>query len=217
MGLILGFDPGGRGRFGWSVCSATSANLQPPLETGLADDALDAFDKVKNAIRRSSFPSNIRVLAAGIDAPMFWSISGTRTADKVIRQALRSNQFPSTKLGGAVQEVNSLRGACLVQGLLLGRFLREMWEHLDITETHPKALECLLRTSGQPDMVEMVERLTTGLHDHERDATLAAIGAWPAYRELPGWQNLYSREDSPVQPFGASVSYWMPMPRTPGH
>ena len=40
-GFILGFDPGGAGRFGWSVCSATEGNLRPPPKTGLACDAGD--------------------------------------------------------------------------------------------------------------------------------------------------------------------------------
>ena len=58
-------------------------------------------------------------------------------------------------------------------------------------------------------------RLTEGLEDreHERDATLSAIGAWAMYKKLPGWQNLYDQEHCPVQPFDTPVAYWMPIPK----
>ena len=84
-----------------------------------------------------------------------------------------------------------------------------------ITEAHPKALCYLLRHRGPPDTVNMVQCLTAGLDDHERDATLAAVGAWAMKRRLPGWSNLHDRECCPVQPFDTPVSYWMPIPRDP--
>ena len=156
-GFILGFDPGGKHRFGWSVCSTIDGNLLPSAKTGLACDAWDALNKVKKAVGSSGFPGNPKVLAAGIDAPMFWSRRGNRTVDDCLRQTLRDNQFPTSKLGGTVQEVNSLRGACLVQGMLLGRYLRETWD-LQITEAHPKALKHLLWHSGPPEMVKLAAR-----------------------------------------------------------
>ncbi len=213
-GLILGFDPGGKDIFGWSVCGAGADRLHGPLKTGLADDACDALEQVKEAIKSSGPSGNPPVLAAGIDAPMFWSGTGRRMVDRILRQVLRDNGFLPAGLGRTVQEVNSLRGACLVQGVLLGRHLSDWKPGLQITETHPKALLHLLRHSGQPEMTELA-RLTEGLEDreHERDATLSAIGAWAMYKKLPGWQNLYDQECHPVQPFDTPVAYWMPLPQ----
>ena len=215
IGLILGFDPGGANRFGWSVCSAGADHLQQPLKTGLADDAWDALIRVKKAFRDFDLPENPQVLAAGIDAPLFWGRRRNRRVDDVLRQALKKNKFPTP--GGTVQQVNSLRGACLVQGVLLAKYLREWDPQLPITEAHPKALQHLLRHSGQPEMTELA-RLTEGLEDreHERDATLSAIGAWAMYKKLPGWRDIYDQECRPVQPFDTPVAYWMPIPMEMG-
>ena len=181
IGLILGFDPGGAGNFGWSVCSVASDHLQRPLETSLADDAWDALNQVKQAIKSPDLPGDPSVLAAGIDAPLFWGKRGNRAIDAVLRRALKRSNFPTP--GGTVQEVNSLRGACLVQGVLLGRHLRDWKPGLQITEAHPKALQHLLRHSGQPEMTKLA-RLTEGLEDceHVRDATLSAVAAWAMYK-----------------------------------
>ena len=110
-------------------------------------------------------------------------------------------------VGGTVQAVNSLLGACTVQGILLTRYLSETWR-LMITESHPTALRYLLDLRGHQDMVM---RLTAGLADHELDATLSAVSAWAAIQpNLPDWQNLYVEEPYPIQPFNIPVSYWMP-------
>ena len=201
-GFILGFDPGGEDHFGWSICEEADGQLQPPEETGLADDAWDAINQVRVRI-----PGNSRVLAAGIDAPLFWSRTGNRQADAVLRRTLTDNGFPALKVGGTVQAVNSLQGACTVQGILLTKYLSETWD-LTITESHPTALRHLLDHRGHQDMVM---RLTAGLADHELDATLSAVSAWAAIQpNLPDWQNLYVEEPYPIQPFNIPVSYWMP-------
>ena len=230
-GLILGFDPGGVGNFGWSICETAGGKLQPPALTGLADDAWRAMDQVQSAL-----PDNLPVLAAGIDAPLFWSKTGDRTVDVVLRQALRDNRFPASKLGGTVQTANSLQGACIVQGLLLAKYLSETSWGLTITESHPRALCHLLHHMGQQDMIK---RLTAGLADytqyatrclcgceeakkppsrladHKRDATLSAISAWAAiYPTLPKWKNLCDEchEPNRIMPFDIPISYWMPIP-----
>ena len=180
-GLILGFDPGGEGRFGWSICSVEDDELQRPLEMGLADDAEDALDQVKKTINSSGLSGRAHVLAAGIDAPLFWGRRGKREVDDVLRRALRDGMFPTPS--GTVQQVNSLRGACLVQGVLLARYLSDWNPGLPTTEAHPKALLHLLRDSGRNDMTNLA-RLIEGPQrsEHERDATLSAIGAWAMYR-----------------------------------
>ncbi len=213
-GFILGFDPGGRGKFGWSICRVSNGLLQNPLKTGLADDACDALCQVKRALERHESPGNLPVLAAGIDAPMFWSPRGSRTVDDVLRCALTEKGLRTA----SVLQVNSLRGACLVQGMLIGRYLHETWG-LKITEAHPKALKCLLyKHSKKREEVEMVKCATEGLtNDHKRDATLAAVAAWAMIHDSPGWQNLYNLERHPIQPFNTPISYWMPIPNTGLH
>ena len=86
-GIILGFDPGGRENFGWSICHAGPDDLTL-LRSGLSSDAQGAFATVTTAIRSLGVPGNPQVLAAGIDAPMFWSAAGDREADRALRSAL---------------------------------------------------------------------------------------------------------------------------------
>ena len=131
--------------------------------------------------------------------PLFWGKKGNRAVDSAVRCALKRTEFPTPS--GTVQQVNSLRGACLVQGVLLARYLRDWKPVLPITEAHPKALRHLLLHSGQPEMTKLA-RLTEGLEDREdeRDATLSAIGAWAMYKRLPGWRDLYREEPNPLQP-----------------
>ncbi len=213
-GVILGFDPGGRndrtskGNFGWSVCKIAGCRLTPPATTGLARDAVDAIGQVRETL---ACQGHHPVLAAGIDAPMFWGQRGNRIVDGVVREVLRDIQVPA----GTVIAVNGLRGAVTVQGPLLGWHLRANWPDLLITEAHPTAMWKLLRHWGPTDTVNMVQCLTAGLNDHERDATLAAVGAWAMKRRPPGWSDLHDRECCPVQPFDTPVSYWMPIPRGP--
>ena len=209
-GFILGFDPGGkgsgRGNFGWSICEVAGGVLIPPANVGLASNAWDAFCDVK-----AQLSDNSRVLAAGIDAPLFWSKTGSRKIDSAIRKELADSNFPTP--GGTVQQINSLWGACLVQGLLLCNNLREEWEGLPITETHPKALNHLLKFPAQSDICATATDLVDGLtNDHQRDATISAVAAWAMIRECQGWRDLYVDEPNPVQPFGLAVSYWMPIP-----
>ena len=213
MDFVLGFDPGGKGNFGWSVCGTDGDKLRRPAKTGLANDARDAIDQVERSIKKLSdgLPKEPRVLAAGIDAPMFWSkTGGNRKVDEIVRKALTDKGFPGANVGGTVQDVNSLQGACLVQGILLGKYLHEKYTTLEITEAHPKALRHLLKESGQSGkIIPLMEGL--GLVAHEQDATLAAFAAWSMHERSPGWRDIRSSEEGSVQPFDTPVSYWMPI------
>lgn len=211
-GVVLGFDPGGRnpraksGNFGWSICQLVGSGLER-LETGLARDAVDALDQVQQELGRQGQPP---VRAAGIDAPLFWGPRGERAVDCEIRQALRAIQVPT----GTVIPVNSLYGAVVVQGPLLGWHLRTAWPDLPITEAHPTVMWRLLRRQQQhAATAAMVRQLTAGLEsDHKRDATRAAVGAWVMQGRVPGWRDLLDGEPKPVYPFGTVVSYWLPIP-----
>ena len=210
--LFLGFDPGGIDNFGWSICIEVNGFLQRQLCTGLADDAWDAITQVRNAIMRLGDSSSLSVRAAGIDAPLLWNKrgdnNGRRRADYVLIAALEQTGFPQPARN-TVLALNSLRGADVVQGSLLVRHLSATWD-LAITECHPTVIEHLLNHMGQQDMVA---GLTEGLVDDERDATLAAISAWAAYRR-PGdqWQDLFDQDYGLVNPSQIPVGYWMPIP-----
>ena len=209
-GFILGFDPGGNRKFGWCVCHTELGDLKL-IATGLADDAVDALTEVTQALRLCGLPKETDVLAAGIDAPMFWSPTGARKIDEHLRSVLKATHFETPS--GTVQQINSLWGACLVQGVLLGKHLRDKWD-LRITESHPKVLDHLLTHTGQSEIKGMVDNLALGLDDpgrHKRDAILSAATAWAMVHRLPGWRDLYADEPDPIQPFDTPVSYWMPI------
>ena len=205
---ILGFDPGGGGNFGWSICPVVGGQLIPPPQTGLANHAMHAIQSLQQAL-----PNNANILAAGIDAPLLWSNAGNRNVDGILRGALgalENNPFPIP----SVLAVNSLWGSVTVQGVLVAHHVAVAWPGVVLTESHPRALRCLLHAHGQPATVNMVDQLTAGLDDHQLDATLAAVSAWAAiYQNQPGtgWQNLYQQEPGLVGPFDLDASYWMPM------
>ena len=226
-GLILGFDPGGvgqllksgrrsKGRFGWSICQAVDGELLPPgAQTGRAQHALNAITTVKTAIAKIS--GQPTVLAAGIDAPMFWSEEGwDRSADDELRQKLENDGFSK----GGVLYVNGMRGGALVQGTLLGKYLKEEWPALQITESHPGVLRYLLQNVDQSELEQFglgqfrVKELIRRPVTHENDATLAAISAWAILKKpepLTRWRNLYDPQAGYIQPLGTPVSYWMPI------
>ena len=210
MNLFLGFDPGGagkgKGNFGWSICREVGGQLER-VETGRAREAWDARSQVKEALKRCNGQGIPHVMAAGIDAPLFWTKTAIREVDAFIKQ--KSDIRP--------QPINSLYGAAIAQGPLLAKHLRGVWGDLKITESYPRALEHLLGQGGHPKELRMVQRLTDGLNanpgqNHERDATLCAVAAWAAiHPQLDNWQDLYRREPEPITLFDIPVSYWMPI------
>ena len=241
--VILGFDPGGQGRdgkgkFGWSICRIDACELWV-LETGRAINAEDALKRVSFKL-----PANACVRASRIDAPMFWTNTAKRKVDTIIRNEGKGKKCPyshdrtSKKLEGCpypltVQEINSLMGACIAQGVLLRRLLRGC-QRFDapITEAHPKALLCLLGRC-RPDLGQIV-RGTTAIKapckEDKEDAVLAAFAAWSMLKELrspsqsPIWRDLLKEErrEDLFFPFDTTVdvsadplpvSYWMPIPK----
>ena len=199
--VILGFDPGGKssgGRFGWSICTEDDRGiLQPPLKAkkGLAKNALDAKNKVIGALEAGGFPGKPTVLAAGIDAPLFWSKKGDREIDQAIRFALRATGFPRSQLGGTPMHINSLPGSVLAQGMLLAQYLHEEWKGLPVTESHPRVLQWLLPLLGQSDTARMVRCLIARLVEHELDATLCAVAAWAMVHQYSAWKDLRNHAD----------------------
>jgi nucleotide-binding universal stress UspA family protein len=195
MKILLGLDPGGSGNFGWCIAADSETMPVEPIASGLADNSHMA---IANAL--AAIPDDGVLVAAGIDAPLFWSRIGSRNADVQVRRAIRLAGAPHAS--GTVQDMNSLKGACLAQGLLAAVTLREMYPALPITEAHPKALRWLLPEAA----------LILGRSEHERDALLAAIAAWAISRSVPGWQDLFPAEPHPFTPVSPPLHYYMPGP-----
>ena len=132
-----------------------------------------------------------RVIAAGIDSPMYWTPSGLREAEAIVRDAMRSRGAPN--VGGTVQHPNSLRGAVVVQGPTTAILLRQRFPGMPITEAHPKALVWLVRIatiSRQPrDLVPAstpaVIQLLIFIRTRARCCACSVVGAFDGISQ--GW------------------------------
>jgi len=210
----LGFDPGGAGAFGWCLAQGTSLPLTV-LALGTGNHAHDATDAALKATKQIK----AQLTAVGIDAPLFWRPDGDRRVDRWIRQRIVSLGAPS----GTVNAVNSLRGACIVQGMMAALILRTRHPGLPVTESHPKAmlwLACVSNKDNPPSRITLSELgqyftgQLDGASDHERDAALGALSAWAMSTNATGWQNLYAQEHDPISPLEPAPGYWMPMSDT---
>jgi hypothetical protein len=194
--LLLGFDPGGIKRFGWAVLHVGEADSVVSLKTGVASNAPDA-------VREAGQCAPAAPAGVGIDAPLFWVPKGDRCADSHIRTRVVAARGQP----GTVSSVNSLRGACLVQGILTARLVAASWPSAIVTEAHPKALLRLNRDAER----FTATHLSPDPEEHARDAALAAFAAWAAVIARPSWRNLVLEETTaPFFPSGKAVTYWFP-------
>ena len=212
MKVVLGFDPGGDNAFAWAVCEFAT---QLPLRIIASKIAPHARAAVVAAL--ASCP-DAEVLAAGIDSPLFWASNGDRLADRRVRRAL--TQAGCTTAAGTVQHVNSLRGACLVQGVMAAYELRRLRPAVTISESHPKAALWLsgFASRGRPSSAVQPADVPD-LHcdrpwstEHERDAALGALPGWAAIIRPPTWVDLLAYEPEGLAPAGP-VSYYLPDPQ----
>ncbi len=213
MDVLLGFDPGGQGKFGWAVCIDKNDGLNV-LAAGTADHAEGAMEESLRVI-----PKVASVVAAGIDAPMFWSIDGYREADHRVRRGIAT--LGSSSPGGTVQNFNSLRGACVIQGLLILNLLRRSFPTIPITESHPKALLWLMMIAKKDfgpnnikinNLKEIIIKGPESVSEDERDAILGAFTAQAMMRKKMGWEDLlqFERENDLVLAGKPPIAYWMP-------
>lgn len=193
MEILLGLDPGGDKNFGWCISQYTDEMPMVSLACGLSSNAHQAIQYALAAI-----PKGSTLAAAGIDAPLFWSKTGARNADITVRHAIKQAGAPH--VSGTVQDINSLRGACLIQGMLAALELRDRFPELPITEAHPKALRWL-----SPHLLDIEAR-----SEHERDAMLATVSAWAAYKRPSDWEDLFAHEENAFTPVSMPVYYMMP-------
>ena len=212
---LAGLDPGGDGRFGWCIVSGPELPLEV-VRAGCAAHAAAAVESLLDALGPSA-----HLHGAGIDSPLFWTPSGNRRVDTLVREAIK--RAGARNAGGTVQHVNSLRGACLTQGVVAAHLLRRKFPNLPISEAHPKALLWLTnvasadRRAASVTMTHLAGFIAggvEGLSEHERDAALGAVGAWAMVQRPHGWRNIAHEESdafAPVPP----VEYWMPVVASP--
>lgn len=182
--LVAGFDPGGKNSFGWCVVAVRPRRKMIDAGKNLASNADDAFCKASQVIK--SHGGSLR--AVGIDAPLTWARNGgQRTADRHIN----NQHSPNSALS-----VNSLWGACAVQGFLLAEALSREYPGILFTEANPKPLK------DNPDAIKWYKDVwSEDEPDHIRDAI---VSAWAAAQALKaygkGWKgqvglNLYDCDD----------------------
>ena len=195
---FVGFDPGGSGSFGWAVILSTTSGLEL-LGSGICSSA-------QYAVQSAHRVSEIEPAAFATDAPLFWVDSGDREADAFVRRLVCSHGGKS----GTVGHVNSLRGACLVQGVQVTRFASAQWPSAKATEAHPKALLLLDRGARQfPQNIEGTVKT-----QHERDAAVAAYTAAAFVNQSAEWHDLSLLDQHPFFPSGSSAAYWFPRAKT---
>ncbi|MBV5342992.1 hypothetical protein JZU68_05085 [bacterium] len=181
--------------FGWAMLCIGNPGATITLKTGVSSNAYSAINEASRSGGKA--PTGV-----GIDAPLFWVTEGDRKADARIRKLVCAAGGHS----GTVGHVNSLRGACLVQGILAAHQVSNLWPSAIVTEAllrvHPAAGEFL------------AAHLPNAPSEHERDAALAAFSAWAAAASFSGWQDLMLEESAPFFPSGHTVSYWFPCQRS---
>jgi predicted nuclease with RNAse H fold len=192
---FVGFDPGGKSAFGWAVLEVLDENLRY-LSSGTCSDARSAFNSV-------TLPGGATPSAVGIDSPLYWEAGEERRADKDIRKALRTAGKPTS----TVIHVNSLRGACLVQGALVANFAAEAWPDTRITEAHPKALVHLW-----PETTAFITSLPSHvINEHEIDSAVAAYSAYMYLVDSLGEKDLARNIVTRFPRFRCQVGYWFPI------
>lgn len=206
---LLSFDPGGKGKFAWAIINSS---LDPSsLITGTADNCEQAFTH-----SLKSFSGNLICIA--IDSPMAWSYSGVREVDNRINKIYANS----------AQHINSLRGACLAQGIMLlsliDRKFNSRKNKVFVTETHPKFLKKLLRKTKDNCKEENIiiklanenyrsfkhKRTDKSRYDDEHDAIIGLLSAWAAFTKPNAWINLLEYEEDEYLPLGFRPQYWMP-------
>jgi len=107
---------------------------------------------------------SMQLAGAGIDSPLFWVANGDRRVDQAVRAKMQA--LGARSVWGTVQSVNSLRGACLAQGILAAQLLRSRFPNIRITESHPKALLWLMGFANRQRGTREGMRKTRSFQSH---------------------------------------------------
>ena len=102
-GIILGFDPGGKNAFGWSVCVTRNGRLESPLKADVANsanDALSARDAVKKFVDEDpALQRAYKSLPLALTPPCSGASKGDRKVDGR-PQMLKAYQISEGSRGG---------------------------------------------------------------------------------------------------------------------
>ena len=189
----VGVDPGGKDAFGVAIIDESGRTQCTTVSS--VSDALNWI------IASRGSPRGI-----GIDAPLWWSAaaSGERLVDKRLRSSPKINSV-------SVQAINSLRGSVLAGGALVALLMREKFSHVEITESHPKALLQWLNLDDAIFAGQFGIENTWG-DEHQRDAAVAAVCAREGFQS--NWVDLASDrnqfEQDPKSYWLKPVHYWWP-------
>jgi predicted nuclease with RNAse H fold len=164
---IVGFDPGGKRSFGWCIAKFDKKVPLDILKTGCCDHAQQAIGMVKEYCEEKKY----HVLAAGVDAPLTWPKERNRKIDEFLKNHV-DGEFKSS-----IMHVNSLQGACLIQGIKIAKLLNEQFEGIQISESHPAVIRALLSIAKDKQK------------EHEKDAALCCLSAWAMKVQDSLWRN----------------------------
>lgn len=208
---LVGFDPGGKGNFGWCVIEDRHELPVRVICVDVADHANGAVDAAHGVVQEERGT----VIGVGIDAPLFWVANGCREVDQNLRQGIRARGAPNA--AGTVQQVNSLRGACLAQGMLVGVLSRRQTSGVPVSESHPKTMLWLLgynpAQTGLPELPNLFT-LPQGqpvAEEHLRDAALACLSAWAMVHKDHEWADIsVNGQEERFSLITSPLDYWMP-------
>lgn len=232
---VIGLDPGGKKAFGWCIATLSPKGEIVNFKAGTGSFIDDIIEKVADELKKfnPSVPS-----AAGIDAPLFWSTAiqngkSERAADRIIREKaneklnqIKEREEQKKGSSSTILHINSLRGACLVNGVLSIIRLRgeKRWPKIRITEAHPGALKIIASEQIkewkelQSEDFEFPPEKIGEKNNDEYDAMLAAFSAWKMLMKHKGWIDLiFDKKMEEVEekeklffPAGNNIAYWFP-------
>jgi predicted nuclease with RNAse H fold len=211
--MFAGFDPGGKGAFGCCLLDGKDPERSPRVHAAAV--FADPADALEWAGREGGGGS---IMAAGIDAPLHWvATRNWRPVDQLLRDALRNRAARRSVL-----HLNSLWGACAIQGIVLARLLQDRYPTVRVTEAHPKVARTILRRDDRRLVIDLAKEAVRSadrrdVGHHLRDAVLAAYAAWVMHERgdgWNGWRNIRSAAgsdaDAVVDPLERPAEYWMP-------
>lgn len=202
-GIYLGFDPGGRCKFGVAIIDG---NCVKASTVSTVDEAMKwAVDKCKARAREPK--------AAGVDTLLHWATGGGgwRPCDEQLRA-----KYPA--VANSIMSPNSLHGAMATGGMALALKLRQQWPKLELNETHPKVLLHALGHGYDPKDSESVETaircfLRRGDYaesniktEHELDAALSAWATQKGFAKK--WVDIVGDGNNLLFPAGEVRYLW---------
>jgi len=223
---IVGFDPGGKGKFGWCIIpvnafvgQGTPTDLDPKnvignesqngsqsgtnlVKGGTVANATSAFTAIQNHLSASD-----SIVAVGIDAPLSYDGRNDRQIDIKLRNTWQTIQK-------SIMRVNSLRGACLAQGAVIAQLMTNHFKSTVISESHPRIIMEWLA-------IGPATGFCTKFHQTSDDwrqcdiccAGFAAYSAAAAYQAKNGssWQNWTNHYQHQQNQYNVVPhDYWLP-------